>query len=205
MKKPISCLALLCVISGCATSTARYTAPQENRIVNTKTSSKPFDILWKSLVKSLSSDFFVINNIDKESNIINVSFSSSRPSDYVDCGSSVRTFKNARGTQTYAYNSADSTTFTFTNDFGDVFHANRVNKLEGRVNIYVGQEGKETNVSVNAKYVLSGSTNFVNVMGAPAGVRNHSFDFSTKQPYADQDLTCRSTGSIEKKILDLVD
>jgi hypothetical protein len=195
------------VLAGCATSTSNYSPPVASSIANTKQVASPFDSTWDKLVRQLSSDFFVINNIDKNSRLINISFSSQKPSDFVDCGRSMRTFKNARGEQTYNYNSADSTQFTMANDAGHVFHLQRTTRLEGRTNIYVAPEANGTLVIVNTKYVVNLTVNSTNVEGHPAGTQNLTWDFSTKQGYVDQGsngVSCHATGAIERRILSLV-
>jgi len=147
------------LLAGCATSTTNYTPPAEPKIVNTKFVNKPFEAVWDSLVKELSGDFFVINNIDKNSRLINISFTSQRPSEFVDCGVTSRTFTNARGDQNYTYKTADSSNFVSTNNQGHAFSVRRNSRLEGRTNIYVAPEGSGTNITVNTKYVV-GPANF---------------------------------------------
>jgi hypothetical protein len=57
------CFALL--LSGCATSSLSYNKPYEEIIENSVVVNEKFEIVWDRLVKNLSSDFFVINNIEK--------------------------------------------------------------------------------------------------------------------------------------------
>lgn len=204
MRKFVGLLVVAATISGCATSSYDYRPPRETSVANSKKVSKDFDKAWDDLVRQLSSDFFVINNIDKSSRLINVSFSSTHPSEYVDCGSTTRKFSNARGDQVFSYKSADSSRFVFTNDKYVAFNATRTTKLEGRVNIYVAPGTGGTDVSVNTKYVLSVNFNAVSFDGLPAGSQSYTFDFSTKSPYAEPDLTCYAKGTLESKILDMV-
>lgn len=65
-------ITILFLLSGCATSTVSYAPPSESNIQNSKQVNQPFDALWDQLIKKLSSDFFVINNIDKNSRLINL-------------------------------------------------------------------------------------------------------------------------------------
>lgn len=192
------CVALL---TGCATSTANYAPPVENRIINSKLIAKPFDIVWDSLVKELSGDFFVINNIDKNSRLINLSFSSQRPSEFVDCGTTSRTFKNAVADQKYTYKTSDAANFTITNPYGYVFNVRRSARLEGRTNIYVAPEGSGTNVTVNTRYVISIAMATTALDGRPSSAENFVFDPSTKQSFTDGSVTCIAVGAIEEKIL----
>ncbi|MBP0635766.1 hypothetical protein [Cupriavidus sp. AcVe19-6a] len=192
-------------VSGCATSTAHYSPPTASQVSASKTVATPFDATWDKLVKNLASDFFVINNIDKNSRLINVSFSSDRPSDYVDCGFSSRTFKNARGESSYNYRTADSAQFTFANKDGMAFNVNRKTRLEGRINVYVAPEASGTVVNANVKYILG-----VNIVSAPLGggvpaTANIQADFSTKAPYVGSDFTCHANGAIESRVLGFVE
>ena len=194
-------VAMCFAIAGCATSTMNYAPPTEARIINTKFVNKPFDIVWDGLVKELSSDFFVINNIDKNSRLINISFTSQRPSEFVDCGTTSRTFKNARGDQSYAYKTADGANFTAANDQGHVFNVRRTSRLEGRTNIYVAPENAGTNITVNTKYVVSVAMVVTAIDGRPAGTENFIFDPSTKQTFSNGSVTCAAVGAIEDRIL----
>ncbi|MFV3286874.1 hypothetical protein ACNFCI_22935 [Pseudomonas sp. NY15356] len=203
MYKKISLIVAIASVAGCATSSMNYTPPSGATVVNSKKVSKDFDRTWDDLVRQLSSDFFVINNIDKSSRLINVSFSASRPSEYIDCGSTVRKFSNARGEQVYSYLSADSSQFAVTNPNHIAFNATRTTKLEGRVNIYVAPAQGGTDISVNTKYLLTVNFNAVGFDGTPGGGSTSTFDFSTKSPSESQDLTCYAKGTLESRILEM--
>lgn len=199
------CVLALVFLSGCATSTLNYQAPVEKKFDNTATVNQQFDLVWDRLVRQLSSDFFVINNIDKNSRLINLSFSSQHPSDFVDCGVSSRTFTNARGDQFFVYAVADSSEYVGTVPQGNAFRYNRSTKIEGRINVYVAPIDKgATTVSVNAKYVVNGVLRATTFDGRPAGVQNFTFDLSTKQPHTNDGVTCYALGTIEQKILKIV-
>ena len=188
-------------LSGCATSALPvYAPPAVSNIENSHTYQTPFDVTWDKLVKNLSSDFFVINNIDKNSRLINVSFSTQNPSEYIDCGETTRTFKNAQGEQNYQYKVANSSEFLMANAQGHVTRVQRRTKLEGRMNIYVAPEDTKTLVTVNTKYILS-----IEVRGAMLGgpVFNPEVvtaDFSTKAPYVGPVFSCHAKGNIEARV-----
>ncbi|MFR0673175.1 hypothetical protein ACLUUI_05700 [Enterobacterales bacterium AW_CKDN230030176-1A_HGKHYDSX7] len=205
MRKIFGLVAIAVSVAGCATSSIDYRPPSGTSIVNTKKVSKDFDKAWDDLVRQLSSDFFVINNIDKSSRLINVSFSSSRPSEYIDCGSTTRKFTNARGEQVYNYLPADSSQFAVVNKQHVAFNAVRTTKLEGRVNVYVAPNGGATDISVNTKYVFTVDFNAVGFDGSPGGTQKAIFDFSTKSPHSSPELTCFAKGTLESKILDMVE
>jgi len=85
--------------SGCATqgkSTTTYLKPTISEVKNEIDVTKSYAQVWDVLVKQLSKSFYVINNIDKESRIINVSFSTNSPAEYIDCGRTLRTYTQGK-------------------------------------------------------------------------------------------------------------
>ena len=108
--------------------------------------------------------FYVINNIERESRIINVSFNTNSPSDYVDCGRTRRTYTQGEKTETFDYAVADSSTYKMAGTKqphpATFSYANvrRTPKLEGRSNIYVAPDASNpssTVVSVNTRYIVT--------------------------------------------------
>ena len=196
-------VALILVTTGCVTSSFNYTPPAITEVDNQIIIGDPFDEVWDRLVKNLASDFFVINNIEKNSGIINVSFSSNTPTEFVSCGVSVRKFTNDWGTQVYEYDPSSSTQYTLGNILS-VRDVVRDTRLDGRTNIYVAPSDEGgTTVSVNTKYVVDVTLSYTDVYHKPAGGENFTFDFSTKQPQVTSDgITCVAKGNLEDKILD---
>lgn len=190
------------ILGGCATSNAIYAPPEEKKVENSTVVNGDFDTVWDQLVKKLSADFFVINNIEKASRLINLSFSTNTPSDFIDCGESTRTLKNLRGEDKVFYKSADSAQFDTTNNLGHMFRINRTTRLEGRTNIYVAPETSGTNVSVNTKYVLTVSMQATDISNRQVGSDIKTYDFSTTQPMKKDEVMCVSNGKIEQKIID---
>jgi len=204
MKKTLTLSSIL-ILSGCATSSINYTPPEITKVDNQVTIDEDFEVVWNRLVKNLASDFFVINNIEKSSRIINVSFSTNRPTEYVDCGRSVREFSNARGKNIYEYDPSETTRYTFTNDMGHMFNAVRSSKLSGRANIYLAPAGTGTDLSVNTKYVVDVDVNYYNASNQAAGSNEFSFDFSTKTPYVEPtegSVKCVARGNLEQRVID---
>lgn len=193
--------AIVIGLAGCATSTMNYAPPVDHKVQNSKFVARPFDAVWDSLVKELSRDFFIINNIDRNSRLINISFSSQRPSDFVDCGNSHRTFKNVRGEQNYIYKTSDSVNFVSTDNQGRAFIFRRNSRLEGRTNVYVAPEREGTNITVNTKYVVSVTISATTVDGRPAGTRSFIFDPTTTHPFTNGEVRCVALGLIEERIL----
>ncbi len=209
LSKIIAALIVSVVLSGCATSDMSHTSPKNYSINNSIEVKNDFDVVWDRLVKKLASDFFVINNIEKESRLINVSFSSSTPSQFIDCGKTNRTFTNLRGKQFYEYVTADSVNYAITFDKGGAYNAVRKTRLEGRSNVYVAPIRGGTTISVNTKYVWSIKIVYSDLLGRPAGTEEYTHDFTTKQPLDQAEtvkgiiyrLRCATNGNLENRIL----
>jgi hypothetical protein len=107
------------MVSGCATqgvNSYKYTQPTSYQIKNEIVVNKPYSQLWDEMVKEISKSFFVINNIDKQSRIINLSFSTNNPEMYIDCGKSYRTFTQGDNKKVFDYESAGSSSFKIAAD-----------------------------------------------------------------------------------------
>ncbi len=200
-------IATLMMLAGCAGSTIEYTSPKLRQIETERIVRLPFEQAWDRYVSELSKSFFVINNISKESRIINVSFSSSKPSAFVDCGVTERTSKHpATGEERFVYLTADSATYNVgQNGTNILWRMSRTTSLEGRANIYIAPvDQKSTLMRVNAKYVWQ-----VKVRGQSNTGANYfddaTIDFTTNSEGRDQEgVVCRSKGVLEKQLLNLI-
>src|SRR5688500_4758679 len=99
---------------GCATqgtSTFNHVQSAAKTIVNEKTVSRPQTLVWDELVRELSKSFYVINNIERESRIINVSFTSNTPGTFVDCGQTTRQYRQGDSVETYNYPVAEKSSY----------------------------------------------------------------------------------------------
>jgi hypothetical protein len=198
-------------LAACAGSNATYTPPTGPSVATERSVSAPFDTAWDAYVAELSKSFFVINNISKDSRIINVSFSTNKPSRYVDCGHTIRTSTHpATGKQTFSYVTADSAQYNAgvpgTNYLWTV---TRTTNLEGRINVYMAPQGQQTLLRVNAKYVWSGSYSAISNLGQRDPGASFSADFSSYSSGqtsggTDQQVTCYSNGTLEHELLSLI-
>lgn len=230
--RALSVIAAL-LLGACATvtqSTYEAIPGAQKKIANSVNTAASFDAVWDAVVAKLSQSFFVINNIDKQSRIINVSFTSTTPEDYVDCGASRREFDFQNERRTYEYQVAASNSYKFATTWVPaggvvplpaVYKINRSTELDGRANIYIapGADGAGSIVSVNAIYVwgvtLSGTADAYNAFGAlvssgqrmtpetPPGV-----NFTTQAPGSSgagvEKITCATNGKFEESILNFV-
>lgn len=217
------------LVSGCATqgvSTAEYSPPIEQVVQNEKTVDRAQPVVWDELVRELSKSFFVINNIERESRIINVSFQSSTPGDYVDCGRTRRTYAEGDKRELFDYAVADSSTYkeagrTQPHPAQKTYaRVNRQTSLEGRSNIYVAPDSSNSSrtvVSVNTRYVLSIKVHGEGILEHANGNVLHRSPFSrdsnpmvfntnkpTSQAAGGITIVCRDKGRLESEILRMV-
>ena len=217
-------------LTSCTTvsSTYKYYEPEPTHVDNELVIERPFSEVWDSLVKELAKSFFVINNVEKESRIINVSFLTNNPEDYIDCGRSHRTSQIDDESFNFNYPVAHSNSFIIAAHWGTYknllakYLINRKVSLEGRVNIYVAPQDEGTVITANARYVFSsdGSGTIEYFNGVGTLVRSQPFpgsgprtlSFNTNQPGSDDwgtpeepiKVKCHSTGALEGQILRLV-
>ena len=232
MKNFVSIFIIFFVLSGCATTLANdtynYQPPTLKQIENEITVNKSFSETWDSLVSDLAKTFYVINNIDKESRLLNVSFSStSNIPDYVDCGITDRSFQLASRNEDVIYEAAGYSEF-FTNSATQLsepnttyLHIFRQPYLEGRANIYIAPENNsQTKVSVNARYSWQYRAEFDTILYMPLYDSHNRVDragrvkddnlydpisFNTNQMGGESGgVLCISTGKFETDILKLL-
>lgn len=202
-------LAAAAALGGCASAKVDYVQAAFSPVENSVNVSGTFDETWDKLIKRLSSDFFIINNVEKNSRIINVSFSSSTPEKYVTCGTTTRQYADGTKNITYSYDPAASTQYLSANDIGAFITLVRKTRLEGRANIYVEAISSNMNsVSTNIKYILTANVSVFNASDVNIGNSSFVFDFSTKNPSqpmhdgsALPPVVCHSTGTLEGMIL----
>src|SRR5438309_2271374 len=100
--------------SACATAgtqTRSLTPAPSQHVANEARVAGSSDVIWDRLVAQLSRGFYVINNIDKASRLINVSFYSDSPAEYVDCGSTDRTYTRGDEHHGYHYQYAEASSY----------------------------------------------------------------------------------------------
>lgn len=223
----LSVIFLISLLTACATpgtSGRQYHDPIGTELVANEAVVKlPFSDTWDLLIGQLSKSFFVINNVEKASRIINVSFSTDKPEQYIDCGITERTFQYANESRTYTNPVAGSNSFKAASKWGNygwpmIAYIDRKTSLEGRINVYVAPKDNDTVVTVNTRYIFtsvsSGRAEGMNGFGAvvrrdvvPESKRTLSFNTGQLEsadwgtPQEPTIVKCRSTGKLEAEIL----
>jgi hypothetical protein len=198
-------------LSGCAgkLDIVRPTT-QPNAANNFKIIDKPREAVWNASIPELGKQFFVINNLDKSSGLINVSYNGD-PEKYIDCGRVTSYVKNARGERTYDFPGAKAQQQYEVMDNNRLFYINRRLSLEGRVNLVFEEVSQnQTRVTANTRYVVQRQ---VTVTAAAnnipqSGSDSISFNSGSSNSFAPnnngQVLECVATGALEREILAVI-
>jgi len=167
---------------------------------------KPRSAVWAGAIPSLGKQFFTINNMDRESGFINLSYSGD-PEAYVDCGTISSFVKNLRGERTYTFPaSRASQRYELMNNAG-LFSINRSMSLEGRVNLTFEEiSPTQTRVTANTRYIVTRNIVVTDGAGHRQSTAN-TVSFNTAAlgtfPVATdgQFLACTANGRLEREIL----
>lgn len=218
-------LTLVCLFAtGCAvhkpTEVYHHTPARDYKVNNSKVIDEGFDKAWNDAVRSLSSTFYTINNIEKSSRIINVSFSIKDPTKYVDCGISRREFSYKNETANYVYATAGDGNYQFLSGSSEGYSywskAKRENSISGVANIYfLPISENKTEITVNANYSLNtslkGKRYSLRKSGDYLFENNFNNEFVTElttnspSPFNDDsEFLCKSTQVLETALLEVL-
>ena len=176
-----------------------------------KTVERTRDAVWAASIPELSKQFFVINNLDKASGLMNISYTGD-PERYIDCGRIVSYVKNANGERTYDFAGAKAQQrYEVMLPGAGLFYLDRRMSLEGRVNLIFEEAGATvTRVTANTRYVVTRTQVIRNAANnIPQNVTDSiSFNSSSGAsfPMNTQGLSaeCVSTGALEQEILSAI-
>lgn len=213
MKKTLlGCLLAMCVALGGGCSINKIsmdmTSPPEYDIQETKIYRKPYDKVWKAVVESIGSSYFVLENIEKDSGILSLSFSTQTPKDLIDCGTVIETGTIQMQKYSLTYDGTETNLVKkLVTKNGIPGESLRKFSLSGKANVLVQSVGKnETKVTVKTRYVVElGYTHYIQGALAPVktlntmhftGKETGQFDTNMNIP----SLQCRSKGTLEMSI-----
>lgn len=177
---------------------------------NAKVVDRPREDVWNSSVPQLGKQFFVINNLDKSSGLINVSYNGD-PELYVDCGQVTSYVKNARGERTYQFPGARAQTAYEVMAPNGLFTFQRKMNLEGRVNLIFEDAGSgTTRITANTRYVVTRQSTVQAAAGGYPQTTTDNISFNSGGSASfpgsgeNQGTECVSTGRLEEEILSAV-
>ncbi len=204
MKRTFILAVVVILIGGCAGKFTYMQPTQNYKAINSVAVDKPRADVWKKIIPLLGGSFFVINNLDKESGLINVSYSGN-PVKYVDCGVIDSSVKDMQGRKTYNFPAAAAyVEYETMHDGENLLFIKRKMNLEGRINIIVQEvSATSTLVTVNTKYVLTKDVLISNPQGQSHHA-NDSISFNTNGSASfPEPITCYATGALEHEVLSL--
>ena len=196
-------------LTACA-GKVEYTMPSASGNTNNSVVvNEPRDRVWDRLVPKLGKNFFVINNLDRDSGLINISYSGD-PGRFVDCGQIHSYVKNARGERHYRFPATAPQKNYEIMQGGTLYFVDRRMELEGRMNVVLeAMSDDQTRVTANTRYVLTKSGTIRNVQGQSRSFSD-TIEFNTggrasfPNPGYDEQTTCVPNGRLEESVLELV-
>ncbi len=197
-------------LAGCA-GQLDYSPPAVGSVdvANSKIVNRGFESVWASAIPGIAESFFVINNLAKDSGIINVTYNGD-PEQFLDCGMFRSTVTNARGTRVYEFPGASAFQTYEVMDPSEGILLTRIQRqlsLEGRENIlFESVDDSHTKVSVYVRYVVTLEGTITDVNGY-----SHSYqrtvNFSTgdgPHAFTPHHTVCKSNGQFERNILGMI-
>jgi hypothetical protein len=210
--RSLALLVIAAAVTGCAGKLDYVRpSPQLSAASNFKVIDKPRDIVWNAAVPELGKQFFIINNLDKSSGLINISYSGD-PEKYIDCGRVTSYVKNARGERTYDFAGAKAQqSYEIMDPTNGLFFIDRRMSLEGRVNLVFEEVGpNQTRVTANTRYVVQRQRTVRNAannfpQNLSDSVSFNSGGSSSFPAGPDGRATeCVATGALEREILSAI-
>lgn len=209
MKSKLTMFIATCsfALSGCLSGGVNYVKPNQAATppVSSVIVSKPKDAVWKELIPAIGKTFWVINNLDKESGFVNISYSGD-PELYVDCGEIFsRVNGGSSGDRVYTFK-ASTALYNYQAAAGQMLVLiERKMNLEGRINIIVQEISPgQTQLTINPKFILNRSIHHKNMYGI-GKTESDSISFNSGQTGRFPGGTeCISNGQLEATILGLL-
>lgn len=184
---------------------------QVSSSANVKVINKPRDTVWNATVPELGKRFFMINNLDKSSGLINVSYNGD-PEKYIDCGRVISFVKDANGERTYDFAAAKGQqTYEIMAVGTGLFRIDRKMALEGRVNLVFEElSPTQTRVTANTRYVVQRNQVIYNAANNIPQSRSDNISFNSGAgasfPAGSDGRTadCVANGQLERELLSAV-
>lgn len=184
--------------------------PQTYDFQDSKIYNYSYDRVWDAVVKAVGSSYFVLENIEKDSGILSLSFSSQQPKNYIDCGH-IREYGTIQMEKyELEYDGADSSVLRrVANPQGIPCTAHRALSLSGKSNILVSKISKnKTQVMIRTRYIAE-LLYTVNIYGHLPEVIKNTIVFTGKEVGNvggnKNNMQCRSKGILESSIFESIE
>ena len=206
MKKFLPSLVVTILLSSCAVdkkklteNVGKYDPPSidDTNFKNSLITNKNFEETWTSVIDFLTDSFFKIENLDKDSGLLTLSFGSKETENFIDCGDFEYTLF--------------FTGEEFKGSYIDYAKSGLLAALEAKMNIKLQKINNEsTKISINTNYTFSTQ----HALGYYDPKLNQTYSFESGG-YQTIDVinpikgsiptrTCKSTNFAEKAIFNLL-
>ena len=206
MKRFLLSLFMTILLSSCATkveklteNVGKYVPPNidDTNFKNSVIINKNFDETWTSVIDFVSDSFFKIENLDKDSGFLTLSFGSKGVEDFIDCGDFEYTLF--------------FTGEEFKGSYIDYAKSGLLAVLEAKMNINIQKiDNESTKISINTNYTFSTQ----HALGYYDPKLNQTYSFvsggyqtiNVINPISGSipTRTCRSTNFAENTIFDVI-
>jgi hypothetical protein len=206
-KKSLWIITIPFIFLACATGKfTRISPTQPVKVSNIIQVPLPKEQAWSRLISGLAGSFFAINNLDKQSGFVNISYTGD-PEQFVDGGELIFTVSNLRGNRKYQFPASRAHAQYEEVVSGVLCGIERQLDLDGRVNILVEEiDSTSSKVTVNVRYVLNLKLSGQTVTGDPVTPYQETISFNTGHIGSTVGGTdFRATGKLEQAILVLFD
>ena len=162
------------------------------------------DKVWVKLIDGIGKSFFVINNIEKDSGLINISYGDD-PCRFISCGTLNSYVLDAQGKRKYNFSACIEYKEYEEFNKGNLFIIRRWITLDGRASIIVQEKNNGTFVKINAKYVVIKNAKIYDPSYRliRTELSNIIFNSNGEKSFPNG-LKCYANGQFEKMILDIV-
>ena len=151
MKKILSSLAMIILLSSCAVekkklteNVGKYIPPNidDTNFKNSVITNKNFDETWTTVIDFLNDSFFKIVNLEKDTGLLTLSFGSKEAENFIDCGDFEYTLF--------------FTGEEFKGSYIDYAKRGLLAVLEAKMNINIQKiDNKSSKISINTNYTYS--------------------------------------------------
>ena len=188
----------MALLSSCAVH--KYTPPNHNLdITDNIEINLDFETVWEGTIERATASFFDIDNFEKDSGLLTLSFGTGSASEFVDCG-------QWDGRQWNGSN------HTFTGPYATYLETFLGGNFTGRMKVFIKSvSDNKTTITLNAHYVLETPSRIEGSGIYETRVPAMNWAFETggsatrksffSAPNSPSTRTCRPTGKAEKAIL----
>lgn len=204
--KEITTLVFSALLMSACSGKLDYIEPTTARSDNVLTVDAPINKVWNSALHKLSGRFFMINSLDKNSGLMNISYSGD-PENYIDCGRIVSSVGNIKGKTVYDFQASKAEQRFAVMQTIYPYDVHRTMWLDGHVNLIFEELGPgKTRITAKTRYVLTRKVAVQAIFGGPLTETDAiSFNLDNGAAFpagSDGRATkCISTGKLESEIL----